>query len=69
MFTFQVDDMTCGHCVASITRAVQAADPGAQLRIDLPTHRVAVEPATADAQTLMDAMTEAGYTPRVVDAA
>lgn len=69
MFTFQVDDMTCGHCVSTITRALKAADPQAQVQIDLPSHRVTVTPVTTDALALARVITEAGYTPRAVDAA
>lgn len=63
MIAFQVNDMTCGHCVGAITRAVQATDPGARVEIDLPTHRVAVTPARADAAALRAAIQAAGYTP------
>lgn len=63
MISFQVQDMTCGHCVGAITRAVKDADAAATVRIDLPTHRVDIEPAAADAQQLREAITEAGYTP------
>jgi copper chaperone len=63
MITFQVDDMSCGHCVAAITRAVKEADRDAQVQIDLSTHRVSIEAAQADAAALADAIREAGYTP------
>ncbi|MFQ6747711.1 heavy-metal-associated domain-containing protein [Bordetella pertussis] len=32
---FHVPDMTCGHCVKSITQAVQQAVPQALVQIDL----------------------------------
>ena len=64
MTNFIVPDMTCGHCVATITRALQAADPAAQVRIDLPSHRVQVEAATLPPQALQAVITEAGYTPQ-----
>ena len=63
MITFEVNDMTCGHCVGAITRAVNELDPQARLTIDLPGHRVQVEPATASAAGLADAIRQAGYTP------
>ena len=68
MITFDVQDMTCAHCVATVTRAVHAADPAARVEIDLAGHRVAVEAATADADTLRRAIEDAGYTPVPVDA-
>jgi copper chaperone len=67
MLTFEVNDMTCGHCVATITRAVQAADPGARVEVDLASRRVRVEPAATDAGRLRTAISAAGYTPRVVE--
>lgn len=63
MTTFHVEDMTCGHCVRTITQAVQALDPKARVQIDLATHRVAIEAVQADAAALGDAIREAGFTP------
>ena len=63
MITFQVDDMSCGHCVGVITRAVKDADRDAGVRIDLNKHLVEIEPKTSDAEQLRAAIAEAGYTP------
>ena len=63
MVTFEVKDMTCGHCVGSITKAVRAIDQGAQVTADLATHRVQIEPTQSDRSQLSDAIREAGYTP------
>ena len=63
MIAFDVQDMTCGHCVSTITKALKGADKDATVRIDLATHRVEVEPGEADAAELSDAIREAGYTP------
>ena len=63
MITFEVNDMTCGHCAGAITRAVSELDPRARLTIDLPSHKVQVEPASANADSLADAIRQAGYTP------
>jgi len=67
MISFQVNDMTCGHCGSSITEAVKAVDSGATVRFDLATHRVEVEPTTADAVQLGLAIKEAGYTPVAIE--
>ncbi len=69
MIAFQVDDMTCGHCADTITKALQATDRDAEVRIDLARHLVMVEPGSADAAALRGAITEAGYSPVPVDAA
>lgn len=63
MIAFEVNDMTCGHCVATITKALAAADKDARVQIDLASHRVRIEPATASAAALEQAIREAGYTP------
>jgi copper chaperone len=63
MIAFEVNDMTCGHCVSTITKAVKDADRQARVQIDLARHRVEIEPAAAGADELADAIKEAGYTP------
>ncbi len=68
MFAFEVKDMTCGHCVGVITQALKATDKDAKVQIDLATHRVQVEPASADAVELARAIRDAGYTPVPVGA-
>lgn len=68
MITFEVNDMTCGHCVSTITKALKATDKDAKVAIDLASHRVQVEPASADAQELAEAIKDAGYTPVPVQA-
>ena len=68
MISFEVNDMTCGHCVSTITKAVKAQDKDAKVQVDLATHRVVIESAVASAQELHDAIAEAGYTPVAVEA-
>lgn len=63
MVTFEVQDMTCGHCVSSITKAVRAIDQGAQVTADLATLRVRIEPSGSNRTQLSDAIREAGYSP------
>ena len=57
---FNVPDMSCGHCVSTITQAVQQAVPGARVTVDLPAHRVTVEGA-AEAEPVRAAIAQAGY--------
>jgi copper chaperone len=68
MITFEVNDMTCGHCVSTITKALKATDKDAKVAIDLASHRVQVEPASAEAEELAEAIKDAGYTPVPVQA-
>ncbi|MBB6054307.1 heavy-metal-associated domain-containing protein [Tolumonas osonensis] len=62
MTTLHVPDMTCQHCVATITRLIQQADPQAQLQIDLGQHKVAVDGKLNSAE-LIGLLEDAGYTP------
>ena len=68
MIAFEVKDMTCGHCVSTITKALKAADKDAKVQIDLATHRVQVEPVSADAEEFAEAIKDAGYSPVSVEA-
>ena len=61
MTQFQVDDMTCGHCLSTITKAIKGVDANAAVTIDLKSHLVTVE--GADAGEVEVAIKEAGYTP------
>jgi copper chaperone len=69
MISFQVNDMTCGHCVSTITKALTAEDAAAQVRFDLALHRVDIESAESNAAELSEAIKAAGYTPVQIDVA
>ena len=43
MQTFNVQGMSCGHCVKAITQAVQTRDPAAQVQVDLGARTVQVQ--------------------------
>ena len=58
--TFTVNDMTCGHCVGTVRRALEEALPGAEISVDLQTHRVVF---TGDRAKGEVAIRDAGYTP------
>jgi copper chaperone len=62
MLEVTLPTMTCGHCVRTVTETVQRLDPAARLDIDLPTHRVSIE-SSADADRIIEALTEEGYRP------
>jgi copper chaperone len=68
MTTFEVKDMTCGHCIKAITQAIQALDPDARVQIDLPSQRVQVTSASSEAD-LSQAIVSAGYSPVAASAA
>ena len=66
MIAFQVNDMTCGHCVSTITKALKWTDKDAKVQIDLAAHIVQIESAAAGAEELAEAIKDAGYTPVTV---
>ena len=64
MQVFNVQGMSCGHCVKAITQALQAKDPAASVRVDLAAKEVGVESAlTAD--QVIAAISEEGYDVKV----
>lgn len=69
MLAFEVDDMTCGHCASTITKAISATDPKARVVIDLSRHLVTIESGAASARSLEGAIRVAGYTPIAVKVA
>ncbi|PBI98952.1 Copper-exporting P-type ATPase A [Pseudomonas ogarae] len=60
MHTFNVQGMSCGHCVKAITQAVQAKDPAADVRIDLGTKTVQVQ-SSLPADAVVEVIKEEGY--------
>ena len=67
MISFQVNDMTCGHCVNTITKAVKAVDKDAKVQIDLAAHRIDIETGAIDAAGLAKVISDAGYTAVAVE--
>ena len=63
MISFQVNDMSCNHCVRSITQAVASLDANAELQFDLGQHQVHIAGASADGAQLAAAIQAAGFTP------
>ncbi|RON58370.1 cation transporter [Pseudomonas frederiksbergensis] len=64
MQVFNVQGMSCGHCVKAITQAVQAKDPAASVRVDLAAKEVGVDSALT-AEQVIAAITEEGYDAKV----
>jgi copper chaperone len=59
---FHIQNMTCGGCVRSVTKAIQSVDPAAVVKADTATHEVEVG-TTADRKALERALAEVGYAP------
>ncbi|KAK6020442.1 heavy metal-associated domain protein [Ostertagia ostertagi] len=62
MYQFTLPDMSCGHCVAAITEALQEVDAQARVDIDRGTKTAQVDSALPR-ETLAAALAEAGYPP------
>ncbi|MCP1484501.1 copper chaperone [Pseudomonas fluorescens] len=60
MQVFNVEGMSCGHCVKAITNAVQSKDPAASVRVDLAAKEVGVESALS-AEQVIEVISEEGY--------
>ena len=63
MIAFQVNDMTTARCASAVARAIKAVDVRCEIRVDLDTLTVEIEPARANARQLSDAIKRAGYSP------
>ena len=60
MQVFNVQGMSCQHCVAAITRAVQALDSAAQVQVDLLGGRVSIESVLPETE-LLRVLADEGY--------
>ncbi len=60
MYQLQVENMSCGHCVGAVTRAVQQVDAGANVEIDLASKSVKID-SSGPLARITAAIVEAGY--------
>jgi copper chaperone len=61
-YRFHLPDMSCGHCVATITEAARALDPQAQLSFERESRHLQVQ-TELPRQAWVKALGEAGYEP------
>lgn len=61
MYKFQVSDMTCSHCVATVEKAVKSVDAAAKVDIDLGSLAVKIE-SDEPVERFAQAIEDAGYT-------
>ena len=61
--TFIVNDMTCNHCVGTVRKALETTLPGAEIAVDLESHKVSF---TGDRNRGEAAIRDAGYTPKSI---
>ena len=60
MITLNVPDMSCGHCKATVEKAITAVDASAKVAVDLSTRKVEVT-SSVTSSTLLGALKAAGY--------
>ena len=61
--TLRVPDMSCGHCVASVSDAVRQVEGVADVSVDLEAKRVDVEGEGLELAPVAQAIRDAGYEP------
>lgn len=61
--TLRVPDMSCGHCVASVSTAVGEVAGVEDVKVDLATKQVEVEGNGLKPDSVAQAIREAGYEP------
>ena len=64
IITYSVKGMTCGGCVASITRVVKGLDPNASVDADLAAKRVKISSAIKS-EAVIAAISGAGFHPHL----
>ena len=60
MTTYNVPDMSCGHCRATIDKVVHSLDPAARIEFDMAARRISLESVTEPAR-IEAALADAGY--------
>lgn len=66
MLTFEVQDITCGHCASKIARAVTSLDAHAQVEVNIAQKLVRITSSAPDAE-IASAIGGAWYTARRVE--
>jgi copper chaperone CopZ len=61
--TLKVPEMSCGHCVASVSGAVERVTGVRSVRVDLETKQVQVAGENLEQGAVAAAVREAGYEP------
>ncbi|MBO9423026.1 heavy-metal-associated domain-containing protein [Labrenzia sp. R4_2] len=62
---FKVPEMSCGHCVSAIEKAVETQEAGAQVICNLEDNTVEVVSSSSSA-SIETAIREAGFEPQLI---
>ena len=60
MYHLNIPDMTCGHCVSTVEKAVKTVDPSASVTVDLGTKTVSID-SQVTSETFISSIGSAGY--------
>ncbi|HWS27397.1 MAG TPA: heavy-metal-associated domain-containing protein [Xanthomonadales bacterium] len=63
---FQVDNLSCQHCVRAVTEAIKARDAQATVAVDLASKQVAVNSALP-ADQVIAVLVDEGYPARLLN--
>jgi copper chaperone CopZ len=63
VYELNIPNMSCGHCVGAVNRAIKDVDPLAAVEVNLPTRTVKVQ-STLDKDAIGKALAAHGYPPR-----
>jgi copper chaperone len=62
MPTIKIEGMSCQHCVAAVTKALESVDGVTNVRVDLGAGTATFDQtATVDAEAIRHAIEDAGY--------
>ncbi|MCX8584026.1 MULTISPECIES: heavy-metal-associated domain-containing protein [unclassified Gilliamella] len=61
MMKLIVDNMSCQHCVKTITKAINDIDPKAKVTVDLAKHEVDIEGGTISQEAAIQAVNQVGF--------
>ena len=64
-----IDGMSCGHCIAQVTKALEAVPGVAVDDVAIGSAEVSFDASKVEPKTLADAVTGAGYAARIEEAA
>lgn len=65
MQVFNVEGMTCGHCVSAVTKAVLREDAQAEVKVDLAQKQVSVK-SELPSEQILELIREEGYEARAI---
>ncbi len=57
----KIDGMTCGHCVATVRKALETVDGATVDSVDVGSAKVSFDPQSTSADALAHAVADAGY--------